>query len=154
MEPFPTHTRQHRGHDGNPPAGRRGTFKNKTWVSGERSNSSSPFQASHLGADASRWERGRITRGAGRGRGRGKGRSPKPEFGSSLQERTGDISEVGGDAEVAAAVDGTEPSPSDEPVLESLEEREQYYQEVSLTTVISCVDPRRKGNLRAINLAR
>jgi hypothetical protein len=36
METFPTHTPQHRGHDGNPPAGRRGTLKNKTWVSGER----------------------------------------------------------------------------------------------------------------------
>ena len=44
--------------------------------------------------------------------------------------------EVEDDAGVAAAVDGTEPSPSDEPVLETLEERERYYQEVSLTTVI------------------
>lgn len=78
METFPTHTHQHRGHDGNPPAGRRGAFRNKTWVSGERSNSSSPFQAGHLGADAPRWERGGVTRGAGRGRGRGKGRSPSP----------------------------------------------------------------------------
>jgi hypothetical protein len=143
METFPTHTRQHRGHDGNPPAGRRGTFKNKTWVSGERSNASSPFQAGHLGADAPRWERGGITRGAGRGRGRGKGRSPRPEFGSSQQQHTGDVSEMEDDAEVAAVLDGTEPSPSDEPVLETLEERERYYQEVSLATVITRVDPRR-----------
>jgi hypothetical protein len=28
-------------------------------------------------------------------------------------------------------VDGTEPSPSDEPTLETPEERERYYQEVS-----------------------
>jgi|SRR5882757_5102201 len=143
MESFPAHTRQHRGPDGNPPAGRRGTFKNKTWVSGERSNSSSPFQAGHLGADAPRWERGGITRGTGRGRGRGKGRSPRPEFGSSQQQHTGDVSEVEDDAEVAVAVDGTEPSPSDEPVLETLEEREHYYQEVSPTTVITRIDPRR-----------
>jgi hypothetical protein len=138
METFPTHTRQHRGHDGNPPAGRRGTFRNKTWVSGERSNSSSPFQAGHLGADAPRWERGGVTRGAGRDRGRGKGRSPRPEFGPSQQQR-----EVEDDVEVAAVVDGTESSPSDEPVLETLEEREHYYQEVSPTIFITCVDPRR-----------
>ncbi|KAF8489184.1 hypothetical protein F5888DRAFT_1796223 [Russula emetica] len=119
MEPFPTHTRQHHGHDGNPPAGRRGTFKNKTWVSGERSNSGSPFQAGHLGADAPRWERGGITRGAGRGHGRGKGRSPRPEFGSSQQQHTGDVTEVEDDAKVAAV-----------PVLETPEERERYYQEL------------------------
>jgi hypothetical protein len=119
METFPTHTRQHRGHDGNPPAGRRGTFRNKTWVSGERSNSSSPFNAGHLGADAPRWERGGITRGAGRGRGRGKERSPRPEL------------------------DVTELSPSDEPLLETLEERERYYQDVSPMAVIIHVDRRR-----------
>ena len=143
MESFPTHTRQHRGHDGNPPAGRHGTFKNKTWVSGERSNSSSPFQAGHLGADAQRCERGGIPRGAGRGRGRGKGRSPRPEFESEpeQQQRTGDVSEV------AAVVDGTDPSPSDEPVLETLEERERYYQEVSPTTVITREDPEETGRL-------
>lgn len=140
METFPTHTRQHRGHDGNPPAGRRGTFKNRTWVSGEHSNSSIPFQAGNLGVDAQRWERGGIPRGAGRGRGRGKGRSPRPEFESSQQQHAGDVSEVEDDA---AAVDGTEPSPSDEPVLETLEERERYYQEVSPTTVITRVDLRR-----------
>lgn len=138
MATFPTHTRQHRGHDGNPPAGRRGTFRNKTWVSGERSNSSSPFQAGHLGTDAPRWERGGVTQGAGRDRGRGKGRSPRPEFGPSQQQR-----EVEDDVEVAAVVDGTESSPSDEPVFETLEEREHYYQEVSPTTVITRVDPRR-----------
>lgn len=143
MESFPTHTRQHRGNDGNPPAGRRGTFKNKTWVSGERSNSSSPFQAGHLGADASRWERGGVTRGASRARGRGKGRSPRPEFGSSQQQPTDDVSEVEDDVEIAAVVDGTEPSPSDEPVLETLEERERYYQEVSPMAVTICIDPRR-----------
>ena len=142
MEAFSTNAHQHRGHDGNLPAGRRGTFKNKTWVSGERSNSSSPFQAGHLGADAPRWERGGITRGAGRGRGRGKALSPRPEFGSSQQHRTGDVSEVEGDAEVAV-VDGTEPSPSDEPVLETLEERERYYQEVSPMTLIICEGLRR-----------
>jgi hypothetical protein len=137
MENLPTHTRQHRGHDGNPPAGRRGTFKNKTWVSGERHNSSSPFQAGHLGADALRWERGGITGGAGRGRGRGKGRSPRPEFESSRQQHTGDVSEV--------EADGMEPTPNDEPVLETLEEREGYYQEVSPTTIITRVDPRRNS---------
>jgi hypothetical protein len=140
MEAFPTHTR---GHDSNLPVGRRGTFKNKTWVSGERTNSSSSFQAGYLGADAPKWERGGITRGDGRGRGRGKGRSPRPEFGSLQQQGTVDFSEVEDDAAVAVVVDGTEPSPSDEPVLETLEERERYYQEVSPTTVITCVDPRR-----------
>ena len=78
--------------------------------------------------------------GAGRGRGRGKGRSPRPDFGTS--HRTGDVSEAEGDAEVAV-VDGTEPSPSDEPVLEMLEERERYYQGVSPITVIICEDLRR-----------
>lgn len=131
MPPFPTQTRQYRGHDENHPAGRRGTFKNKTWVAGER-NSSSPFHDGHLGADAPRWERGGITRGAGRGRGRGKGSSPRPEFGSSQQEHAGDVS-------VADDMVG----PDDEPVLETLEERERHYQEVSLTTVITRVDPRR-----------
>ena len=143
METFPTHTRQHRGHDGNPPTGRRGTFRNRTWVSGERSNSSSPFQAGHLGADAQRWERGGITRGASRGRGRGKGRSPRPEFGFSQHQHTGDVSEVEDEAEIAAVVDDTDPSPSDEPVLKTPEEREQHYQEVSPMTVITRVDPRR-----------
>ncbi|KAF8488450.1 hypothetical protein F5888DRAFT_1639207, partial [Russula emetica] len=99
MEPFPTHTRQHHGHDGNPPAGRRGTFKNKTWVSGERSNSGSPFQAGHLGADAPRWER------------------------ATAYWRC--HMKVEDDAKVAAVVDGTEPSPIDEPVLETPEERER-----------------------------
>ena len=141
MDTFPTHTREHRGHDGNPPAGRRGTFKNKTWISRER-NSSSPFQAGHLGADAPRWERGGITRGAARGRGRGKGRSPTPDFGSLQQQHPGHVPEAEGDAEVAV-VDGTEPSSSDEPVLETLEERERHYQEVSPTTVITRVDQRR-----------
>jgi hypothetical protein len=121
MEAFPT--RQHRGHDGNPPVGRRGTFKNKTWVSGERSTSSSPFQAGHLGTDAPRWERGGVTRGGGRGRGRGKGRSPRPEL------------------------DGMEHSPSDEPVLDTLEERERHYQEVSPTSVTTRVDREETGRL-------
>jgi len=127
MESFPTHTRQHRGHDPNLPPGRRGTFRNKTWVSADRSSSSSSFQAGHLGADAPRWERG-GTRGLGRGRGRGKGHSPRPDFGSS--QRADDVSEVEDDVEVAA-VDGTEFSIGDEPVLETPEERERYYQEVS-----------------------
>jgi hypothetical protein len=124
-----SYTHQHRGYDGNPPPGRRGTFRNKTW---ERSNSSSPFQSGHLGTDAPRRERDGVIRGAGRGRGRGKGRSP-----------TGDVPEVEHDAEVAAVVDGTEPSPSDEPVLDTLEERERYYQEVSSLIVIIRVDLRR-----------
>ncbi|KAH9986845.1 SAC3/GANP/Nin1/mts3/eIF-3 p25 family-domain-containing protein [Russula vinacea] len=121
------HTRPPQHHRG------RGTFKNRTWVAGERSGSSSPFQAQngHLGADAPRWERG----GGRGGRGRGKGRSPKPEFGSSQQRNGGEVSEVegeGDDAEVVAAVDGAgaEPGPSDEPVLDTLEERERFYQEL------------------------
>ena len=137
MESFSTHPRQqHRGgHDGNhPPAGRRGTFKNRTWVSGERSGSNNPFQAgNHLGADAMRWERG-----GGRGRGRGKGRSPKPDFGPSQPHTAGEFSEVeegGAEVEVAAAaaptMDDTEPGPSDEPILDTAEERDRYYQEVS-----------------------
>lgn len=129
MDSFSTaHTRPPQHHRG------RGTFKNRTWVAGERSGSSSPFQAQngHLGADAPRWERG----GGRGGRGRGKGRSPKPEFGSSQQRNGGEVSEVegeGDDAEVVAAVDGAgaEPGPSDEPVLDTLEERERFYQEVS-----------------------
>ena len=127
MEPFSTQARSHRGHDINPSATRRGTFKNRTWVAADRSGSSSPFQSSHLGTDAPRWERG-GGRGGGRGRGRGKGRSPRPDFGST--QRTGDVSEVEDDTEVPTA-DGSDPSPSDEPVLETLEERERYYQEVS-----------------------
>ena len=128
MESFSTHTRPHRGHDANPSAVRRGTFKNKTWIAPERNGSNSPFQSGHLGADAPRWERGGAP-GLGRGRGRGKGRSPRPEFGSS--QRAGDVSEVEDDTE-AAMVDGAEqPSQGDEPVLETLEERERHYQEVS-----------------------
>ncbi|KAI0294124.1 hypothetical protein B0F90DRAFT_1340408 [Multifurca ochricompacta] len=138
MESFSNHTRQHRGHDVNPSAGRRGTFKNRTWVSGDRSGSSSPFQAGHLGgADAMRWERGGGIRGGGgglgRGRGRGKGRSPRPDFGSL--PRTEDVSEVEDETTdvgviVVAAADGAEVGPGDEPVLETREEREQFYQEV------------------------
>ena len=97
MEVPPTHTRQNRRHDGHPPTGRRGTFKNKTWVSSG------------------------VTRGGARGRG----------FGSTQQERPGDASEVEDDAEVPAVVGGAVPSPSDEPVLETLEERERFYEEVS-----------------------
>ena len=137
MDPFPTRTRQHRGHDGNPPAGRRGTFKNRTWVSGEHSKSSSPFQAGKLEADAQMWERGGIPWGEGRSRGQGKERSPRPEIESSQQHHAGDVSEVEDDAKVVAAVDDTEPSLSDEPVLETLEERERYYQEVSPMTAIT-----------------
>ncbi len=59
----------------------------------------------------------------------------RPELGSLQQQRTGDVSEVEGGAEVAAAMDGTGPSPSDKPVLDTLEEREQY-QEVSSLNVI------------------
>ncbi|KAI0287164.1 SAC3/GANP/Nin1/mts3/eIF-3 p25 family-domain-containing protein [Russula brevipes] len=121
MESLPTHTRQHSN-----PSGRRGTFKNKTWVSGDRSGSNIPSQAGYLGADALRWERGGA-RGLGRGRGRGKGRSPRPDVGSS--QRAGDVSEVEDDAEAAMA-DGTDPDPVDEPVLETLEERERFYQEL------------------------
>ena len=84
-----------------------------------------------------------MTRGAGRGRGRGKGHSPRPEFGSSQQQHIGDVSEAENDTEVAAVVDGTEPNPIDEPVLETLEERERYYQEVSPTTVIFRIDKNR-----------
>jgi hypothetical protein len=150
MESFPTHTRPHRGHDANPSAVRRGTFKNKTWVAPDRSGSNSPFQSGHLGADAPKWERGGA-RGLGHGRGRGKGRSPRPDFGSS--QRTGDVSEVEDDTE-AAAVDGTEPSPGDEPVLETLEERERYYQEVSSGPYSSALDSRRTPVLVHIALAR
>jgi hypothetical protein len=123
MESLPAHTRQH----SNPSAGRRGTFKNKTWVSGDRSGSNTPSQAGYPGADALRWERGGA-RGLGRGRGRGRGRSPRPDIGSS--QHAGDVSEVEDDAEAAMA-DGTDPGPIDEPVLETLEERERFYQEVS-----------------------
>ena len=105
---------------------RRATFKNKTWVAPDRSGPSTSFQ-SHLGTDAPRWERG-GGRGGGRGRGRGKRPSPRPDFGST--QRTGDVSEVEDDTEPATA-DVPEPSPTDEPVLETLEERERYYQEVS-----------------------
>jgi hypothetical protein len=134
MDPFPAHPRQHRGgHEVNPTNGRRGTFKNKTWVAGDRSNSSSsPFQAGHLGADALRWERG-GSRGTGRGRGRGKGRSPHPELEPSSHYRVGDdVSEMEDDTQAVDVVDGTEVvGPSDEPVLETLEERDRFYQEVS-----------------------
>ena len=157
MESFSTHPRRG-GHDGNhPPAGRRGTFKNRTWVPPERNGLSSPFQTgNHLGADATRWERGGTWPG-GRGRGRGRGRSPKPEFGSSQPlPAAGDVSEVeegGAEFEAAAAaadaMDGTEPGPGDEPVLDTLEEREQYYQEVSSRLVIlSALDPRKRKNTR------
>ena len=127
MEPFSTQARSHHGHDTNPYAVRRGTFKNKTWVAADRSGPSNTFQSSHLGADAPRWERG-GGRGGGRGRGRGKGVSPRPDFGST--QRTGDVSEVEDDVEVATA-GASEPSLVDEPVLETLEERERFYQEVS-----------------------
>ena len=133
MEPFSAHARQHRGPDVNPSTGRRGTFKNRTWVSGDRSGSSTPFQAGHPGADALRWERGGI-RGGGRGRGRGKGRSPRPDIESS--HRAGDTPEVEEDTQLGAA-DGTEVDPGDEPVLETLEERERFYQEVSSPSQLS-----------------
>jgi hypothetical protein len=87
-----------------------------------------PFRLDIL-EQAPRWKRGGVTWGAGRGRGRGKGRSPRPKFASLQQQRTCDFSEVEYDAEVAATVEDTEPSPSDEPVLDTLEERERYYQD-------------------------
>jgi hypothetical protein len=127
MEPFSSYPRQYRAHDVNPTTGRRGTFKNKTWVAADRSGSSSPFQAGHLGVDAPRWERGGA-RGTGRARGRGKSRSPRPDFESS--HHAGDASEMEDETQVDA-VDGTEIDPSDEPMLETLEERERFYQEVS-----------------------
>ena len=127
MEPSSTQARSYRGHDTNPSAIRRGTFKNRTWVAPDRSGSSTPFQSTHLGTDAPRWERG-GGRGGGRGRGRGKAPSPRPDFGST--QRTGDVPEVEDDTELPM-VDGPEPNPIDEPVLETLEERERFYQEVS-----------------------
>ena len=129
MESFSTFPRQHRGHDGNTSAGRRGTFKNKTWIAGDRSGSSTPFPAGHLGADALRWERG-ATRGFGRGRGRGRGRSPRPDLEPSLHpaedfSEQEDNTDVNGEANGAEAVERV-----DEPVLETLEERDRFYQEV------------------------
>lgn len=128
MESFSTYPRQHRGHDGNASAGRRGngTFKNKTWIAGDRSGSSTPFPAGPLGVDAMRWERG-GTRGFGRGRGRGKGRSPRPDVEPS-QHPAEDASEQEDDADAGAA-NGAEAA-VDEPVLETLEERERFYQEL------------------------
>ncbi|KAH9023008.1 SAC3/GANP/Nin1/mts3/eIF-3 p25 family-domain-containing protein [Lactarius hengduanensis] len=127
MESFSTYPRPHRGHDGNAPPGRRGTFRNKTWIAGDRSGSSTPFPAGHLGADATRWERG-GTRGFGRGRGRGKGRSPRPDLEPS-QHPASDASDQEDHADPGAA-NGVEAAAIDEPVLETLEERERFYQEL------------------------
>lgn len=131
MESFPTYPRQHRGHDGNAPAGRRGAFRNKTWIAGDRSGSSTPFPAGHLGVDAPRWERG-ATRGFVRGRGRGKGRSPRPDLDPSQHHPTEDVSEPEQEDNAdAGAANGAEAAAAvDEPVLETLEERERFYQEV------------------------
>jgi hypothetical protein len=125
MESFSTYPRQHRGHDGNASAGRRGTFKNKTWVAGDRSGSSTPFPPGHLGTDGPRWERGGAW-GFTRGRGRGKGRSPRPDVESSQQPYE-DASEQEDNVDDSGA-NGTEMAV--EPVLETLEERERFYQEV------------------------
>ena len=127
MESFSTYPRPHRGHDGNTSAGRRGTFKNKTWIAGDRSGSSTPVPPGHLGTDGPRWERGGA-RGFARGRGRGKGRSPRPDLEPSQHHLSEDVSEQEDNAE-AGATNGVEAV--DEPVLESLEERERFYQEVS-----------------------
>jgi hypothetical protein len=105
MESFSTYPRQHRGHDGNTSAGRRGTFKNKTWIAGDRSGSSTPFPPGHLGADGPRWERGGA-RGFARGRGRGKGRSPRPDLDPS-QHPSEDASEQEDNAD-AGATNGAE----------------------------------------------
>ena len=52
-------------------------------------------------------------------------------------------------AAAADAMDGTEPGPSEEPVLDTLEERERFYQEVSSRLVIlSALDPRKRKNTR------
>ena len=136
MESFSTFPRQHRGHDGSSSAGRRGTFKNKTWVAGDRSGSSTPLP----GADALRWERGGPRGGLARGgRGRGRGRSPRPDAEPSQQQQhpAEDFSEQEDDAVMNGAADanGAEAAAAavaaDEPVLETLEERERFYQEVS-----------------------
>ncbi|KAH9023733.1 SAC3/GANP/Nin1/mts3/eIF-3 p25 family-domain-containing protein [Lactarius pseudohatsudake] len=127
MESFSTYPRPHRGHDGNAPPGRRGTYRNKTWIAGDRSGSSTPFPPGHLGADATRWERG-GTRGFGRGRGRGKGRSPRPDLEPS-QHPASDASDQEDHADPGAA-NGVEAATIDEPVLETLEERERFYQEL------------------------
>jgi hypothetical protein len=126
MESFSAYPRQHRGHEGNTSAGRRGTFKNKTWIAGDRSTSSTPFPAGHPGADALRWERG-GTRGLGRGRGRGRGRSPRPDLEPS-QHPAEDFSEQEDNADTNGAEAAVERV--DEPVLETLEERDRFYQEV------------------------
>ncbi|KAI9457223.1 SAC3/GANP/Nin1/mts3/eIF-3 p25 family-domain-containing protein [Lactarius psammicola] len=135
MESFSTYPRQHRGHDGNTSAGRRGTFRNKTWIAGDRSGSSTPFPAGHLGVDGPRWERG-GTRGFGRGRGRGKGRSPRPDAEHSQHPAEDASSEQEDNADTGAgAANGAEAAVAasdiaDEPVLETLEERERFYQEL------------------------
>ncbi|KAH8988272.1 SAC3/GANP/Nin1/mts3/eIF-3 p25 family-domain-containing protein [Lactarius hatsudake] len=130
MESFSTYPRPHRGHDGNAPPGRRGTFRNKTWIAGDRSGSSTPFPPGHLGPDATRWERG-GTRGFGRGRGRGKGRSPRPDLEPS-QHPASDVSDQEDHADPGAAngVEAAAAAAVDEPVLETLEERERFYQEL------------------------
>ncbi|KAI0260588.1 SAC3/GANP/Nin1/mts3/eIF-3 p25 family-domain-containing protein [Gloeopeniophorella convolvens] len=109
MEAIPTHPRSHRGHDAGGPLTAPG--------------------GGHLSADAMRWERG-GTRGLGRGWGRGGGRSPRPEM--AVAQSNGDVSEVEMDDEagVGAAAELTEVRPEDEPVLETLEERERFYQEL------------------------
>ena len=137
MESFSTYPRPHRGHDGNSSAGRRGTYKNKTWIAGDRSGSSTPAPPGHLGADGPRWERG-GPRGFVRGRGRGKGRSPRPDLDPS-RHASEDISEQEDNADTGAgAANGAEAAV--EPVLETLEERERFYQEVGpfSYTYIAC----------------
>ncbi|TFY70589.1 hypothetical protein EVG20_g2429 [Dentipellis fragilis] len=112
--------------------GHRGHSKNKTWVndSGSRSGTNTP--ADHLGVHAERWERG--GHGGGKGR-RGRtprigSRSPRPDtvplpvHGAPLEHdrdegMTTDVDELQGEDEDI-----------EEPVLETAEERERFYQEL------------------------
>jgi len=82
-----------------------------------------------LSADALKWERG-GGRAFGRGHGRGKGRSPRPDAGPS-QQPIDDTSEQEDNVDASTANGAvTAVDPADEPVLETLEERERFYQEV------------------------
>jgi hypothetical protein len=115
-------------HDG----ARRPISRNKQWVAGDnnRSRSSTP----HHGEDG-RWERGGHRGGRG-GRGRGSGHT-SPRKGSPFSSTNG---HSGITEDIAL--------PTEEPYLETQEEREKFYQEVSLQQIYPRV------TVHAVRLAR
>ena len=104
-------------------SGRKPQSRNKQWVAPQLQNGHS--------SDSERWERG------GHRRGRGDGGRPSSRRQNNFLAVT-DVQDEGGsgtedESNATATIEVDEP---DEPELRTAEEREQFYQEVSLVSLI------------------